>query len=71
MYGRDRKPSFWIGRSKNLVQEDEQIGKARGLHVAFSAPDVESVHKWYEACLALGGKDNGSPGPREEYHPGY
>lgn len=72
-YGRNEKPAFWIGAKKNLSEEDkkEQIGKAAGLHVAFVAPTLDAVHKWYETCLELGGKDNGLPGPRPEYHPGY
>jgi predicted lactoylglutathione lyase len=28
------------------------------------------VHKFYEAAIGAGGKDNGKPGPRN-YHPGY
>ncbi|MBI2707268.1 MAG: VOC family protein [Proteobacteria bacterium] len=72
-YGKNGKPAFWIGVKKQLSEKDkqEQIGQAAGLHVGFLAPDVESVHKWYDKCLDLGGKDNGAPGPRPEYHPGY
>ncbi len=29
------------------------------------------VRKFYSAGLAAGGTDNGSPGIREKYHPGY
>ncbi|MBT1176490.1 VOC family protein [Bifidobacterium callimiconis] len=39
-------------------------------HIAFLAPDHESVHAFHEAALAAGGTDNGAPGPRP-YHPGY
>ncbi len=72
-YGKDGKPSFWIGNKKHLSEEDkkEQIGKAAGFHVGFVASDVKAVHAWYEACLECGGKDNGAPGPRPHYHPGY
>lgn len=72
-YGKNGKPAFWIGRKNQLTAQDkqEQVGMAAGLHVGFMAQDVESVHKWYEACLVNGGKDNGKPGPRLEYHPGY
>ena len=49
----------------------EAIGKARGFHVAFKAPRILSIKKQYQKCLELGGKDNGAPGPRPEYHPGY
>ncbi len=69
-YGSENKPYFWIGYEKN-PQSDELIGKARGLHVAFSAPNVAAIKAWHQKCLELGGKDNGAPGPRPEYHPGY
>jgi catechol 2,3-dioxygenase-like lactoylglutathione lyase family enzyme len=41
-----------------------------GLHIAFQAPDRETVHRFHEAGLAAGGRDNGAPGERH-YHPGY
>ena len=70
-YGKDGKPSFWLGIDRKLVQSNETVGLARGFHVGFVAPDIASVHRWYEKCLELGGKDNGAPGPRPKYHPGY
>jgi catechol 2,3-dioxygenase-like lactoylglutathione lyase family enzyme len=41
-----------------------------GLHIAFQAPDRETVERFYEAALAAGGRDNGGPGERS-YHEGY
>ena len=41
-----------------------------GLHLAFQAGDRETVHRFHEAALATGGRDNGAPGERH-YHPGY
>jgi catechol 2,3-dioxygenase-like lactoylglutathione lyase family enzyme len=38
-----------------------------GLHVAFVARSQEEVHAFHAAGLAAGGRDNGAPGPREEY----
>jgi catechol 2,3-dioxygenase-like lactoylglutathione lyase family enzyme len=40
-------------------------------HVAFAAENREQVHAFYAAALAAGGRDNGPPGPRAEYSPGY
>ena len=40
------------------------------LHLAFQAPDRETVHRFHQAALAAGGRDNGGPGERR-YHPGY
>lgn len=70
-YGKEGKPSFWIGNDLKEPRLDEAIGKARGVHIAFLAPREEAVHTWHKKCLALGGKNNGQPGPRPEYHPGY
>jgi catechol 2,3-dioxygenase-like lactoylglutathione lyase family enzyme len=41
-----------------------------GLHIAFQAPDQETVQRFHEAALAAGGRDNGAPAERA-YHPGY
>lgn len=39
-------------------------------HIAFQAPDRETVQRFYEAALATGGTDNGGPGLRP-YHADY
>lgn len=70
-YGKDGKTSFWMGVDRTNAQADEIVGRAKGFHVGFIAPDIDSVQKWYETCLTLGATDNGAPGPRPEYHPGY
>lgn len=70
-YGKDGKPSFEIWIKKNTRNTMEQIGKAAGFHVGFIAPDIETIHQWYAKCLELAGKDNGAPGSRPQYHPGY
>jgi catechol 2,3-dioxygenase-like lactoylglutathione lyase family enzyme len=40
------------------------------VHLAFQTADRETVHGFYAAALAAGGRDNGAPGERP-YHPGY
>ena len=69
-YGSDGRPVFWMGVGET-GKKPETVGNARGLHIAFRAPSVESVKMWHKKCLELGGTDNGVPGPRPEYHPGY
>jgi catechol 2,3-dioxygenase-like lactoylglutathione lyase family enzyme len=54
-------PDFWLGSS-------EERGAS---HVAFQAPDRETVDRFYEAAMAAGGKDNGTPGLRPHYHETY
>ena len=60
-YGQAGKPEFW------LVQGDD-VGAP--VHVAF-ATDRAAVDSFHEAALAAGGTDNGAPGERPIYHPGY
>ncbi len=44
---------------------------ARPQHLAFSAPSRAAVDAFHAAALAAGGRDNGPPGVRLEYHPNY
>ena len=41
------------------------------IHIAFHAADRASVDAFHTAALAAGGTDNGAPGLRPQYHPGY
>jgi catechol 2,3-dioxygenase-like lactoylglutathione lyase family enzyme len=49
---------------------DKADGYITRVHLAFQAPDRETVQAFHRAALAAGGKDNGTPGERR-YHPGY
>ncbi|RWQ53273.1 VOC family protein [Mesorhizobium sp.] len=40
-------------------------------HLAFQAKDRAMVDAFYKAGLDGGGTDNGAPGERQHYHPGY
>jgi catechol 2,3-dioxygenase-like lactoylglutathione lyase family enzyme len=60
-FGVAGKPDFWIGRG-----EIEQP-----VHVAFRASGRAMVRAFYDAAIAAGGKDNGTPGPRPHYHEHY
>src|SRR5918992_5544547 len=62
-FGRDGKPFFWI--------ETRGPAVTGGLHVAFATDDRATVEAFHAAALAAGGTDNGAPGVREIYHPGY
>jgi catechol 2,3-dioxygenase-like lactoylglutathione lyase family enzyme len=42
-----------------------------GAHVAFRAPDEDSVDRWHAAAIQHGGTDNGAPGLRPEYSGRY
>ncbi len=42
-----------------------------GLHFCFLAPHETAVQAFHAAALRAGGEDNGGPGIRREYSPGY
>ena len=56
------KPSFWIG---------DGGGPTGSAHICFLAQDRAAVDAFHAAGLAAGGTDNGAPGLRPHYHPGY
>jgi catechol 2,3-dioxygenase-like lactoylglutathione lyase family enzyme len=41
------------------------------VHVAFPARDNETVDAFHRAATEAGFRDNGAPGERAIYHPGY
>ena len=62
MLGKGGKGQFWFG----------SLGASPGpIHVAFAAENREQVRQFHRAALAAGGKDNGGPGLRTQYHPNY
>ena len=56
--------------SDELFVSDDAEPTAR-IHLAFQAGDRETVHRFHAAALGAGGRDNGGPGERTQYHPGY
>lgn len=59
--GNSGTPDFWIAQGK----------VANPTHVAFSAPNRATVAAFYKAAMAAGGRDNGAPGLRTQYHANY
>jgi catechol 2,3-dioxygenase-like lactoylglutathione lyase family enzyme len=55
-------------RSFALVRDDPVT---ENVHLAFPAPDRATVDAFHRAALETGASDNGAPGERAEYHPGY
>ena len=41
------------------------------IHIAFRVSSRAAVDAFYTAAIAAGGRDNGAPGLRPEYHPNY
>jgi catechol 2,3-dioxygenase-like lactoylglutathione lyase family enzyme len=54
---------FWIGRAAGAV--------AANGHVCFAAPSRAAVDGFHRTALAAGGRDNGKPGLRPQYHAHY
>jgi catechol 2,3-dioxygenase-like lactoylglutathione lyase family enzyme len=70
-FGREKKPDFWIGEGKTSFQKPEQLASITPVHVCFAARSREEVDAFFAAAVAAGGRDNGPPGIRAEYHPRY
>lgn len=60
-FGRS-KPEFWIDEGQPITSP---------FHIAFAAANRGEVDAFYAAAMAAGGKDNGPPGLRPQYHPNY
>lgn len=54
-----------------IKQREGAAAPGPGFHVAFSAPDRASVHRFHEAALSHGGQDDGAPALRPHYGPDY
>jgi catechol 2,3-dioxygenase-like lactoylglutathione lyase family enzyme len=61
-FGPDGDDDFWIVPGGPTTPP---------LHLAFRATDREAVDAFHEAALTHGGRDNGAPGFRPQYYPGY
>ena len=53
--------SFWLVKEKECTP----------LHVAFEAKNKDDVEIFHKTAMELGAKDNGEPGYRTQYWPGY
>ena len=64
-FGRDGKPSFWIGAGPDHAATRDD------LHLAFVADSRAAVDAFHAAAITAGARDNGAPGLRPHYHPDY
>ena len=62
-----KAPALWVNAADRPVPADG----ASGLHFCFAAQSRKSVDSFHAAGLASGGRDNGPPGLRADYGPGY
>jgi catechol 2,3-dioxygenase-like lactoylglutathione lyase family enzyme len=57
------------GQASLVLYQTEE--KPAHLHLAFTAANRQQVDAFHRAALQAGGKDNGAPGLRPQYHPSY
>ena len=57
------------GKASLCMRRTEE--KPSHLHLAFTAENRQQVEAFYRAALEAGGKDNGAPGLRPQYHANY
>lgn len=60
-FGKDGELPLWIGEGDGTSS----------VHLALVAASRSAVEAFYAAALAHGGKDNGPPGTRPQYHENY
>ena len=60
-FGQSGKPDFWI----------RQGVPGNAVHVAFACDERATADAFHEAAIAVGGRNNGRPRLRPEYHPSY
>ena len=64
--GLQHTPSFWIG-----ARPSAKPAAITSAHVAFASRDRACVEAFWQAATGQGGRDNGAPGIRGQYHPSY
>jgi catechol 2,3-dioxygenase-like lactoylglutathione lyase family enzyme len=60
-------PELWI----NLRAGMPSVPPESGVHVCLRARTTAAVDAFHAAALASGGRSDGPPGPRPEYHASY
>ncbi|MGK7865702.1 VOC family protein [Falsiroseomonas sp. E2-1-a20] len=62
--GPEASPQFWLMRPI----DGQPASAGNGTTVAFEAPDRASVRAFHAAAMAMGAREEGSPGLRPHYH---
>jgi catechol 2,3-dioxygenase-like lactoylglutathione lyase family enzyme len=60
-----------LGVEFTITREAKVTTPVPGAHVCFRAPDRTAVDAFHRAALAAGGRDDGQPGLRPQYHADY
>jgi len=59
-----------LGVEFTITLESDSMPSS-GMHLCFRAPDRAAVQAFHTAALRSGGRSDGEPGLRLEYHPDY
>jgi len=65
-YGK-RYPEFWLNARPGMAP----VPADSGVHICLRGRGREAIEAFHAAALAAGGSDDGGPGLRPEYSPGY
>jgi catechol 2,3-dioxygenase-like lactoylglutathione lyase family enzyme len=57
--------------NRSFALVDDGRPATEHVHLAFPVADDAAVAEFHRAAVAAGFRDNGAPGERPEYHPGY
>ena len=57
-----------LGVEFTITAEKGDTMPSRGMHLCFRAPDHTAVHAFHAAALVSGGRGDGDPGLRPQYH---
>ena len=70
--GRATNDDIWVEWGDfGITTVSEEHPLTENLHVAFPAPDRQTVCDFHDAAVAAGYASAGSPGERAQYHRGY
>jgi catechol 2,3-dioxygenase-like lactoylglutathione lyase family enzyme len=74
-FGNDRGSDYGAAPGQLGVEFTITVGRgtapAQGVHLCFRARDREAVKEFHSSALANGGRDDGAPGVRPQYHANY
>jgi catechol 2,3-dioxygenase-like lactoylglutathione lyase family enzyme len=74
-FGNDRGSDYGAAAGQLGVEftitVERGAAPARGMHLCFRGRDREAVNEFHRIALATGGRDDGAPGLRPQYHASY
>jgi catechol 2,3-dioxygenase-like lactoylglutathione lyase family enzyme len=71
--GEPRFPDMFplVGERRHAMFVHDGRPRTENVHLAFPVPTDDAVAEFHRVATAAGYRDNGGPGERPQYHPGY